>query len=341
METRATQVGLFTLGDHLPDPSSGVRTSVSQRLADIIEQGALAEAAGFERFGVGEHHFCDYIVPNPSLVLAAIAARSSRIKLFTCVTLIACRDAVQVSEDIAILDHISRGRLEICFARGVSRETAEVFGVDGGNVQGVMADRLAIVLSLFRRGTLPPAAEGREPLRLVPTPWSSPHPPLWIGSGVTPESCELAFSNGLGLFLPSLLRSPEEYLPTIERYRDGMAGGGHGERARVGLPSYCWVAKTSQLARQTFRPRLEAYANYAQTLRGGFRLGAEFETLIRGPAICGSPAEVADRIAALNERLGLDYHILSMDVGGAPMAELREAIELMGSEVVPQFRGQA
>lgn len=339
MGTGKTQLGLFTLGDHLSDPTSGERVSVSQRLADIIEQGILSEAAGFERFGVGEHHFSDYIVSNPSLMLAAVASRTQRIRLFTCVTLIACRDAVQLAEDIALLDHISLGRLELCFARGVSRETAEVFGVPGGEVHRVMADRLATVLALFRSGTLPPpSSSGRALLRLVPAPLNGAHPPLWIGSGVTPDSCELAISNSLGLFLPSLLRVPLEYLPTIERYRAGMADRGHADRAHVGLPSYCWVGKTSQHARQTFRPRIEAYATYAQGLRGGFSVPPDFDTLLRGPAICGSPAEVVDRIATLNETLGLDHHILSMDVGGMPMTELREAIELMATDVLPQFR---
>src|SRR5690606_25527960 len=126
---RSTCIGLFSLVDHLTDPVTGTSTTPERRLLQVIEQGVLAEQVGFERFAVGEHHFCDYILPNPSLVLSAIAARTSRIRLFTTVTLLALREEVQLAEDIALLDNISSGRLELSFARGVSEDAGAVFGV--------------------------------------------------------------------------------------------------------------------------------------------------------------------------------------------------------------------
>jgi alkanesulfonate monooxygenase SsuD/methylene tetrahydromethanopterin reductase-like flavin-dependent oxidoreductase (luciferase family) len=97
------------------------------------------------------------------------------------------------------------------------------------------------------------------------------------------------------------------------------------------------VDKTSQAARARFRPYLEQYVAFARGLRDGFGRPLDFEGLIGGPAICGSPAEVVDRISEINERLGLDVHLLKVDAGGVPFEELRACLELAGSDVLPHL----
>jgi alkanesulfonate monooxygenase SsuD/methylene tetrahydromethanopterin reductase-like flavin-dependent oxidoreductase (luciferase family) len=61
----------------------------------------------------------------------------------------------------------------------------------------------------------------------------------------------------------------------------------------------------------------------------------DYDHMLRGPAICGSPAEVADRILAMRELLGLDVHLSMFDLGGLPPERLRETLELFGNEVLP------
>jgi alkanesulfonate monooxygenase SsuD/methylene tetrahydromethanopterin reductase-like flavin-dependent oxidoreductase (luciferase family) len=340
-----TKIGLFSLVDHLESPHGVAKVSAAQRLSEVIDQGALADAVGFERFGVGEHHFCDYILPNPSLVLAAVAARTQRIRLFTTVTQLACRNAIQLAEDIGVLDNISNGRLELSFARGVSFSASRAFGISKDNVYQRMEDNLVQLLSIFETGALPedPTSSASDPpeprSKVQPAPLQRPYPTLWIGGGLSPESCDLAVKYSLPLILPSLFRYPQDYLPLVNRYRQAMEQHGQTAQARLALPSYCWVAKTSQQARQQWRPHLMHYVSYAQTLRGGFGRPMDFEGLLRGPAICGSPAEVVDRLGAINELMGLDNHIVLMDVGAVPHAELATAIELMGASVLPHFAG--
>ena len=75
--------------------------------------------------------------------------------------------------------------------------------------------------------------------------------------------------------------------------------------------------------------------NFAIDTRSSFGRPTDFASLLTGPAICGSPAEVIDRIAEVNQILGLDRHLFLMDVGSLPEATLHDAIELMGSEVLP------
>jgi len=332
-----TKIGLFSLADHLADPVTGRVSSVRQRLVEVIEQGVLAEQAGFERYAVGEHHFTNYLVPNANLVLSALAMRTERIRLFTTVTLLAYRHALQLAEDVGVLDQLSSGRIELSVARGVTFEGAGHFGVTEATVYRDLEHKLVELLHVLRGGELEPGEFNRRPLSVVPRPLQSPAPPIWIGGGLSEASCDVAVKFGLPLILPSLFRHPEDYQPIVDRYRNGMLGRGWPERTRLGMPNYCWVAKTSQAARAQWRPRLEQYVAAVSNLRGSFGRDIDFDSLMAGPAICGSPAEVADRIAFINERLGLDNHILLMDVGGMPFDELRDALELMASEVLPHF----
>jgi alkanesulfonate monooxygenase SsuD/methylene tetrahydromethanopterin reductase-like flavin-dependent oxidoreductase (luciferase family) len=330
-------MGLLTLVDHLPDPSSGQRSPARQRLDEVVAQAVIAEEVGFERFGVGEHHFCDYIVSNPSLMLAAIAARTTSIRLMTTVTILPVRDAVQTAEDIGVLDNISNGRLELSFARGVSEEASRAFGVPRDRVHAVLEDKLALLLAILRDGHIPSGDPRGGGLPVVPRPVQRPHPPIWIGGGLSAESVDMAASFGLPLILPSLFRYPEDYLPMIDRYRERMRQSGRADQIRVALPSHCWVDKTSRAARARFRPHLEQYVAFARRLRDGFGRPLDFDGLIGGPAICGSPAEVVDRISQINERLGLDCHLLKMDAGGVPFDDLRACLELTGSDVLPHL----
>jgi alkanesulfonate monooxygenase SsuD/methylene tetrahydromethanopterin reductase-like flavin-dependent oxidoreductase (luciferase family) len=335
---RPTRIGLLTLVDHLPEPG-GERISRQQRLDEVMAGAILAEEVGFERFAVGEHHFSDYILSNPSLLLAAIAASTTRLRLMTAVTLLPCRDPVQTAEDIGILDIISNGRLELSFARGVSEEASRAFDVPREHVYAILEEKLDLLLFILGEGHIPSGHPQGGGLPVIPRAVQSPHPPIWIGGGLSVESTDLAVSRGLPLILPSLFRYPEDYLPMIDRYRDGMRRAGRADRIRVALPSHFWVERTSQEARQRFRPYLERYVAFARQLRDGFGRPLDFEGLIGGPAICGSPAEVVDRISAINERLGLDVHLLKMDAGGVPFTALRRCMELAGSEVLPHFAG--
>lgn len=329
---KSTRIGLFSLVDHLTDPVTRRQTTPRQRLLEVIEQAVLAEQVGFERFAVGEHHFSGYILPSAGLLLSPIAVRTERIRLFTTVTLLALYNPIQLAEEIGVLDQLSNGRIELSFARGVSSTASEVFGVPPDSAYELMERHLVRLLALLNSGEVAPET------RLVPRTIQYPHPKLWIGGGLHQQSCDLAVKYNLPLILPSLFRYPDDYLPMLEHYREGLSAQGVERVAQVGLPSYCWVAPTSQQARAQWRPRLEHYVSFARSLRSGFGRDLDFDTIVNGPGICGSPAEVVDKLSLINEKLKLDSHILLMDVGGMPFEELRDALELFGSEVLPHLQ---
>ncbi|MEZ5340848.1 MAG: LLM class flavin-dependent oxidoreductase [Acidimicrobiales bacterium] len=145
-----TAYGLISLADHLVDPVLGVKSSQSQRIHELVEQAVLAEQAGFHSFGLGEHHFSNYIMPAPELALANMAARTSKILLGTSVSLLANLDPVRFAEQLALLDILTNGRAEVTFARGASEETIHAFGIESfDDLRPKFAESLRLVLRLL------------------------------------------------------------------------------------------------------------------------------------------------------------------------------------------------
>jgi alkanesulfonate monooxygenase SsuD/methylene tetrahydromethanopterin reductase-like flavin-dependent oxidoreductase (luciferase family) len=324
-------VYLLILGDHLPDPRTGRTVSEPDRLRAMVNQAVVAEQSGFTGVAIGEHHFTRYIVSAPELLLAAIAAQTTTLRLSTGVTLLPHRDPVRVAEELATLDVLSDGRAELVVARGVSKQTDTAFGIDSDDLRPRFDEYLRLLLRLLQSTDVTWQGTFRSPLSQVttrPRPIQSPHPPVWIGSG-SAISADLAAELGMPLMLPSTLRSPDAYLDVVSRYRSLVSAPG-----RVALPSHVFVSREN--ARERWRPYLSAYAAFADPLRGDGQ-PVDLDRLMEGSAVCGDPAEVADRLNALQKLLGLDAHLVLIDVGGLPPNDVVAAIRLFGEQVIPQL----
>ena len=336
----SVEYGILSLSDHVKDSGGAESLTQAERLQSIARQAVLSEQAGFDVFGVGEHHFSDYILPAPELLLAYAAATTTKIRLGTSVTLLANRDPVRYAEAFTVLDSLTGGRIEATFARGVSESTAQAFGFTNfSEVRPRFDEYLRLVLRLLTEDEVTWSGKFRTPLdsvRLQPRPIQEPTTAIWVGGGLSHVSAELAAELGLPLLLPSLFRWPEDYLEVANHYRSKSAEAGN--QARVGFPSYVHVAPTSQEAKSRWQPYLDRYVQFARGTRSGFGRSTDFESLLQGPAICGSPAEVVERIEVINELLDLDRQLFLVDAGGLPEPLAAEALELMGSDVLPALR---
>src|SRR5580704_4918508 len=107
------ELGIYTFGDITPDPATGRAVGVLQRHAEIVAAAKLADEAGFDVFGVGEHHRLDIAISSPAVVLAAVAAVTKRIRLTSAVSILSTLDPVRVFQDFATVDLLSAGRAEI------------------------------------------------------------------------------------------------------------------------------------------------------------------------------------------------------------------------------------
>lgn len=332
------KLGIMSLGDHLPDPHTGVRTSQHERLRSVIDSSVAAESMGYTMIALGEHHFNDYIISAPQLMLAAIAERTQSIRLATAVTLLATSDPVRVAEDFAMLDQLSGGRVELVVGRGVSADAYAAFGeLDPREGHAILGEKLALLNRLWNDES-PVSWSGafRGPLddiALRPRPFAAP-PRVWMGTGTSEDSVRRTAAQGLPLMLPSIFGRPESWRPLVQLYRELMTANGH--EPLVGSCSYIHVATDSRTAHEQWRPYLTGYVEWASRLLGN-NMPVDYEVLTSGTAMCGSPAEVLDRMLNVKELIDPDVHLGVFDVGGLPHDLLVDTLGLFASDVMPKL----
>jgi alkanesulfonate monooxygenase SsuD/methylene tetrahydromethanopterin reductase-like flavin-dependent oxidoreductase (luciferase family) len=334
-------IGSITFGTLLPDPSTGRRLSQRERLTQVIDGAVLAEELGFAWYALGEHHFTERdVISAPPVVLGAIAERTSTITLATGTTLVANRDPVLVAEDYATVDLLSGGRLRMIAGASFFEEPYAVFGQAPDSRAARKRENLELLLRLWTEEAVTWQGEFRPPLdavRVQPRLVQS-RPPVWVSGGSKPDSAYLAADLGLPMVFGTTARTPESHAPAFEAYRQAWAERGRPpEQARTGAATHVFVAETTGRARSLWR---EYYANYfggvtmpAATHRGPF----DFDALVGpGTAICGSPAEVVDKLGHLHDLWQHDLHLLSIDIGGIPYPLVAQAMELVAGTVIPQ-----
>jgi alkanesulfonate monooxygenase SsuD/methylene tetrahydromethanopterin reductase-like flavin-dependent oxidoreductase (luciferase family) len=341
------EIGLASLGDLLPDPASGRCLTDVQRHRSIIEQAVLAESLGFDAVHLGEHHGSSYQLSAPAVVLAAISGRTSTLTLSTGVTLVANLDPVRVAEDYATLDCVSDGRAEIVAGRGsLFARTFEYLGQDPTQSRPLYNEHVQLLARLLTEEGVNHPGPLRAPLVNFT---SRPRPvcsvPLWLGGGLNAETPTLAGRLGLPLMLPSVFAPPDGFKPHVEAYIQAWGDAGHPGQPRLGAICHCHVAANSQEARAAFRPHYSQYWNWVQDLVVAYtprarKLPFDFETMLAGPALCGSPAEVIHRVGQWKATLPLpiERFAFMFDLGGMPEDRLRATIGRFGTDVIPHIR---
>jgi probable LLM family oxidoreductase len=342
--TRPFEIGLFTFGETTADPVTGRAIDPATRLRDFIDLAVLADQAGLDVFGVGEHHRPDFAIASPPVVLAAIAQATERIRLTSTVTVLSTADPVKVFEDFAAVDLISGGRAEITAGRGAYTESFPLFGHDLADYDELFNEKLELLLQLNREERITWHGAHRPPLvdaGVYPRPVQD-ELPVWIAVGGTPASVVRAGTNGLPLYL-AILGQPERFAPLADLYRRSAGDAGHGgsDSLRIGVTSHFYVEPTSQGARDTFFPYYSRYiGNNMPSARGQLLPRDAFDAWASptGALFAGSPQEVIDKILWEHELLGHDRFLAQIGLGGLPFADIARSIELLATEILPVVR---
>ncbi len=334
------EIGVYSFGE-VPDSTPG---SAGQRLRDLMEEIELADRAGLDVFGVGEHHRPDFAVSAPAVVLAAAAARTRRIRLTSAVTVLSSDDPVRVFQNFATLDLLSGGRAEIMPGRGSFIESFPLFGYDLDNYDALFAEKLDLLLKLRESERVTWAGNYRAPLNdlgVYPRPLQNPLP-VWIAVGGTPQSVVRAATLGLPMALAIIGGAPERFVPFVDLYRrSARAAGRDPAQLPLGINSHTYVAKTSQQARDEFFPAYAVMMNRIGRERGWSAMTrAQFDALCspHGALLVGSPDEVVEKILFEHELFGHQRFLAQISVGPLPHAQVMQAVELLGAEVAPSVR---
>jgi probable LLM family oxidoreductase len=334
------ELGLATFADL----SSGV--SPQQRMRDLIEEGVLAEQLGLDVFAIGEHHRPDFLISSPPVALAAIAARTERIRLSSAVTVLSSDDPVRVFQQFAELDLISGGRAEIMAGRGSFVESFPLFGYDLDDYDELYAEKLDLLLAIRSSEHVSWSGRLRAPLHdagVYPRPIQDPLP-VWVAVGGSPQSVVRAGTLGLPLTLAIIGGQPERFAPLVALYRQAAEQAGH-ELATLPLAinTHAFVAETSAQADSAFAAPYLAMMNRIGRERGWPPSGRpEYEALRspRGALAVGSPEQVAEKILFEHELFGMSRYVGQMSVGAVRHADVLRSMELFGTEVAPVVRAE-
>jgi probable LLM family oxidoreductase len=334
------ELGLATFADL----SSGV--SPEQRMRELLEEAELAEQVGLDVFAIGEHHRPDFLISAPAVALAAIAARTKRIRLSSAVTVLSSDDPVRVFQAFAELDLISGGRAEIMAGRGSFIESFPLFGYDLDDYDELYAEKLDLLLKIRDSERVTWSGRHRAPLNeavVWPRPIQNPLP-VWVAVGGTPQSVIRAGTLGLPLTLAIIGGQSERFAPLVELYRHALEASGHDARTgRLAINSHTFVADTVEQADAAFAPSYLAMMNRIGRERGWPPSGRPEYTALRSPRgalAVGSPEEVATKILFEHELFGNDRYVGQMSVGAVAHKDVMRSIELFGTQVAPLVRDE-
>jgi probable LLM family oxidoreductase len=337
------EFGIYTFVERGLD-AAGQPVSDHVRLAQLMEEAALADEVGLDVFGVGEHHRPDYLVSAPAVVLAAASQRTKRVRLTSAVSVISSDDPVRVFQEFSTLDLLSGGRAEIMAGRGSFIESYPLFGYDLAQYDALFAEKLGLLLELREGEHVTWSGQHRPPLTgqgVYPRPVQA-RVPVWIAVGGTPQSAARAGALGIPMALAIIGGMPERFAAFVDLYRQAGLRAGHPEGdLRVGINSHGFIAESSAEAADVF------YPPYAETMG---RIGAErgwppsnreqYEASRerRGALFVGSPAAVVDKILFQHEIFGHDRFLMQMTLGPTPHDKVMKSIELFGARVAPAVR---
>jgi putative FMN-dependent luciferase-like monooxygenase len=331
------QFGIFTVSDITRDPTTGTTPSEAERIDATVQIAKKAEEVGLDVFAIGEHHNPPFFSSSPTTFLAYVAAATERLILTTSTTLITTNDPVKIAEDYAMLQHLSKGRMDLMLGRGNTAPVYPWFGQDINQGLPLALENYNLLHRLWREDVVDWEGHYRTPLSgftSVPRPLDGVPPFVWHGSIRTPEIAEQAAYYGNGYFANNIFWPAEHYQRLIGFYRERYEHYGHGTEAEaiVGLGGQAFIAKNSQDAKRQFRPYFDNAPVYGH--------GPSMEDFTEAtPLVVGSPQEVIEKTLTFREHFG-DYQrqLFLMDHAGLPLATVLEQLELLGGEVVPTLR---
>jgi alkanesulfonate monooxygenase SsuD/methylene tetrahydromethanopterin reductase-like flavin-dependent oxidoreductase (luciferase family) len=324
-----------------------------------LELAERAEPLGYTHLRIVEHYFHYYggYSPNPLLFLAAAAQRTKSARLVTGACIPAFNNPLKLAAEIAELDGISNGRLDVGFARAFLPHEFRTFGISPDESVARYREGIEQIDLLLRETNV--THHGRfhsfENVTSLPRPTQTPRPKFYVAATTTRESFE--YAGTMGYSIMAVPMAAEKLRETLVAYREAYRAAGHPGDGEVMLALHMFVDEDRERARRIARPHIDAYfhslleaandwttgttsPDYRDYDKKYERLRAQtLESLIAsGSALIGTPAEVRESLLGLNERVGgFEHASLQVNFHLLPQEEALRSLELFGREVIPKL----
>jgi len=339
-ESKGLEFGLYTLGDHFPNPNTGNRIPVKQRINEIIELAKLADQAGLNFFSVGESHQEYFATQAHTVVLAAIAQATKDIKIGSSATIISTSDPVRVFEDFATIDLISNGRAEITAGRASRIGLFDLLGYNVRDYEELFEEKFELLLKINQEKVINWSGNYRAPLHnaeVIPRPLEGSLP-IWRAVGGAPASAIKAGLQGVPMYLAHLGGPAASFKVSVDAYREALGQAGHDPKDfPIATAGTFYVAETTQQAMQEAYPHVDSgmrLLNGQGYPKQQFAQAQDKRSVLN----VGSPQQIIEKILYQHEMFDHQRYIAQMDFGGVPFDKLMKNIDLIGNEILPAIK---
>lgn len=322
-----------------------------------------AEEWGFDGVWLAERHFAPpesgraipSVVASPLIIATAIAARTTRIRVGTAVLVLPLGHPVRMAEEVATLDHISQGRLDLGIGRSGFPWAYEGYDIPYAESRERFREFFDVMKLAWTQERF--SYQGKyytfKEVCLTPKPYQQPHPPLRYAS-TTRDSFKAMGQLGLPIFAGLGGAAVPELAPAIAEYRAAWRQAGHSGGGDVMLRVGIYVGEDKE--RALSEPRESTMSFYNRVRQGLLQTAGAFggelrarraqnlanltyESALQDRLVYGTPDAVANRLGELRDELGLSGVLMEPNVGGMiPPERLEHSIRLFGQEVAPRLR---
>ena len=346
------EFGLFL---EFPRPIDGSHHDAFNQSFRLVQE---AEDLGVASVWLAEYHFnMERVLASPVTIAAAIAAQTSVMRIGTAVYCLPLGHPIRVAEEMATLDHISSGRIELGVGRGTFPNVHEGFNVGFAESRSRFDEFLEIIVAAWTHETFSFHGEhySCDDLTVTPRPYQQPHPPITVGV-TSAESFPIIGALGYPLIVnPSRVFTLDELAAPMAAYRQAWQDAGHPGRGKLGLRVPVYVHDDPQLAYRNpmesamhsvgrLGERVASYAGRAGTTGDWAEqsrriLGMDYDDWLRDKVVYGTPAAVTERLTQLQQTLDLDQLIYEINFGNLMPDQLQTAsLRLFNKKVLPQLQ---
>ncbi|HET7036830.1 MAG TPA: LLM class flavin-dependent oxidoreductase [Thermomicrobiaceae bacterium] len=344
--------GIFDIMQVLVETSS--REAYARHLSDV----ALADRLGLDFYFTAERHFMPhYRTPSPSVWLGAVAARTRRIRLGALAYVLPLHNPVRLAEEVAMLDHLSNGRMEVGIGLGHRVEELLSMRIDPREREALMMEGLVLLVRAWRGERFDHPGQRYDFADIyVEPPLQRPFPPLWY-AGNNPEAAAWAARNGLSLAVG--FQPAERLAAPCAAYREALSAVEAADQqpaaarppCRLALMRHLYLAESDEraydeMARDLMRlgdlfaaSPSQVAASEAPRRLSRSEAEQQVEQLLRDETVIGGgPERVAASIAASARQLGLDVFLANPYLTGVESRRVRRTLRLYAEQVRPRAR---
>lgn len=336
------EFGLYTLGEHVPNPYTGKKASAQERIKNIIEMAELAEQAGMAIFQLGESHQEHFVSQSHFIILAAIAQATSRIKLGSSATIISTLDPLRAFEDAATIDLLSDGRMELVAGRASRTGLYDLLGYNKEDYEELFEEKFELLLRINENEKVNWSGKFRPPLKeaqVLPRP-NRPEKglPIWRAVGNSLASAQKAGSFGVPMYQAHLGGAASVYQNRMNKFRQAANEAGYDANAiPITTAGFFYVREN----------KLDAYREYYPHINEGMKLtngyGFSKRAFAQGQDVrsivnVGDPELVIEKILYQHELFNHQRYVAQIDSGGVSMDDIKRTIDIIGNKILPKIK---